>query len=71
MVIRMEYTVNILCDKEAGVWIAIGNDIPGLVLESPSYDTLLKRLKSAVPDILEANYMPKMSHLKILRGIGV
>ena len=59
----MDYTVNILYDKEASVWIAHGKNIPGLVLEDPSYDTLLNRLQSAVPEILEANHLPEMSQL--------
>ena len=59
----MDYTVNILYDKEASVWIAHGNNISGLVLENPSYDILLERLQSAVPEILEANQLPKMSQL--------
>ena len=60
----MDYTVNILYDKEASVWIALGKNITGLVLEAPSYDTLLERLQSAVPEILEANQLPKMSQLQ-------
>lgn len=59
----MDYTVNIFCDKEAGVWIALGKNIPGLVLEDPSYDTLLERLQSAIPEILEANQLLEMAQL--------
>lgn len=59
----MEYTVNIVWDKEANVWIASSNEIPGLVLESDSYDTLTDRLRIAVPDILEANHLPKITKL--------
>lgn len=61
--ITKDYTVNILCDKEAGVWVALGKNIPGLVLEDSSYDTLLERLQSAVPEILEVNQLPEMSQL--------
>ena len=43
------------------VKIAISNDIPGLVLESGSYDALIERLIIAVPEILEANHLPKIS----------
>lgn len=59
----MDYTVNILYDKEASVWIALGKNIPGLVLEGSSYETLLERLQSAIPEILEANHLPEMSQL--------
>ena len=34
-------------DKEAMVWIAIGEDVPGLVLESGSLDALVERVKQA------------------------
>ena len=62
----MEYTVNITWDEEADVWIAICNDIPGLVLESGSYDDLIDRLKIAIPEILEANHLPKNSLLNYI-----
>lgn len=57
----MEYTVNITWDEEANVWTAISNDIPGLVLECGSYDVLIERFKNAIPEILEANHLPKAS----------
>ncbi len=34
-------------DKEAMGWIAIGEDVPGLVLESGSLDALVERVKQA------------------------
>ena len=51
----MEYIVNLIWDNEANVWIATSNDIPGLILESESYDTLLERVKLAAPELLELN----------------
>ena len=63
---NMEYTVSITWDEEANVWIAISNDIPGLVLESGSYDDLIDRLKIAIPEILEANHLPKISLLNYI-----
>lgn len=38
-------------DSEADVWIATNNDIPGLVLESGSFDALLERTRFAVPEL--------------------
>ena len=46
--------INIKWDCEAGVWVAINNDI-GLALESGSYDALVERIKVAVPELLELN----------------
>ena len=48
-----EYTIMLTWDEEASVWIAESNDIPGLILEDNSFDTLVERVKIAVPDILE------------------
>ncbi len=49
----MEYTINLTWDNEANVWTATSNDIPGLVLESGSFDALLERAKSAIQELLE------------------
>ena len=51
----MEYVINFTWDNESGVWIATSNDIPGLVLESGSFDALLERTRFAVPELLELN----------------
>ena len=37
----MNYTVNLLCDPDASVWVATSDDIKGLVLESGSLDVLI------------------------------
>ena len=42
-------------DKEAAVWIATSDDVPGLVLESGSFDALVERVKSAVPELIHLN----------------
>lgn len=51
----MEYVINFTWDDETNVWIATSNDIPGLVLESGSFDALLERTRFAVPELLELN----------------
>lgn len=51
----MEYTVNLIWDNEANVWVATSDDIPGLVLESGSFDALLERVRLAVPELLILN----------------
>ena len=51
----MEYLINFAWDEEAGVWIATSDDIPGLVLESGSFDALLERVRFAVPELLALN----------------
>lgn len=51
----MEYVINFTWDDEADVWIATSNDIPGLVLESGSFDALLERTRFAVPELISLN----------------
>lgn len=52
----MEYVINFIWDNEAHVWIATSEDIPGLVLESGSFDALIERVRFAVPELLELNH---------------
>ena len=42
-------------DSEAAVWIATSDDVPGLVLESGSFDALVERVKAAVPELIHLN----------------
>lgn len=42
-------------DEEAAVWTATSDDVPGLVLESGSFDALLERVKQAVPELVKLN----------------
>ena len=50
-----EYLVKLAWDNETGVWIATSNDIPGLVLESGSFDALIERVRFATPELLALN----------------
>ena len=51
----MSYRVKMHWDGEADVWVATSEDVPGLVLESGSFDALLERIKYAIPELLELN----------------
>ncbi len=51
----MSYRINMLWDPQSAVWIATSEDVPGLVLESGSFDALLERVRYAVPELLELN----------------
>ncbi len=51
----MSYRVKMLWDAEANVWVATSEDVPGLVLESGSFDALLERIKYAIPELIELN----------------
>jgi predicted RNase H-like HicB family nuclease len=55
-----EHTVNANWDTEAGVWVATSDDVPGLVTEAKTFESLLKKLRIMVPEMLELNgAMPK------------
>ena len=51
----MSYLIKMIWDNEAAVWISTSQDVPGLVLESDSFDALLERVKYAVPELIEMN----------------
>jgi hypothetical protein len=51
----MEYTVNFMWDKDADVWIAQSDGIPGLILESGSFDALVERVRFAAPELIQMN----------------
>jgi len=51
----MNCTIKFIWDADAGIWFSSSNDIPGLILQSTSFDTLLDRIKSAAPEMLELN----------------
>lgn len=49
----MNYNVKLTWDSEASVWIATSDDVPGLVLESDSYDALIEKVKIAIPELID------------------
>ena len=57
----MSCRIDFTWDEEASVWIATSEDVPGLVLESGSYDALIERVRYAVPELLELNNKPTES----------
>ncbi len=60
----MEYVINLNWDNESNVWVATSDDIPGLVLESGSFDALLERVRYAMPELIELNN-PKASVMNV------
>jgi predicted RNase H-like HicB family nuclease len=45
-------------DEEAKVWVATSDDVPGLVAEADTAETLLIKLRALIPELLEANGYP-------------
>ena len=50
-----ELLIKLTWDPEAQVWTAESDDVPGLVLESGSFDALIERVRVTVPELLELN----------------
>jgi hypothetical protein len=60
-----EYRVDFLWDPEVSVWIATSEDVPGLVLESGSFDALVERVRFAIPELLELNGIQHSGNIPI------
>ncbi len=58
------FQVKALWDNEAHVWVAMSDDIPGLITESETFEELVMKLKIVIPELLEANGMMSDSHQK-------
>ena len=51
----MKCTVRLIWDSEAKVWFTRTDDIPGLCLESESFDSLIDDVRETAPELLEHN----------------
>jgi len=49
------YFVRAEWDEEAAVWVATSDDVPGLVTEAETLEALNTKLRSMVPELLDAN----------------
>jgi len=48
-------TVHAVWDDEARVWVATSDDVPGLATEADDMETLVEKLQSMIPELLDAN----------------
>ena len=51
----MDLLIKMMWDPEDHVWIEGSDDVPGLVLESSSFDALLERVRFVIPELLTLN----------------
>jgi predicted RNase H-like HicB family nuclease len=49
------YHVHADWDPEANVWVATSDDVPGLATEAETIEGLATRLRTMIPELLEAN----------------
>lgn len=50
-----EVSIRAFRDGEAEVWVAESEDVPGLVTEAETMESLLEELRILVPELLELN----------------
>ena len=73
----MDCSVKIIWSEDSGKWYTDTEDIPGMVLESNSFDALLEKVQLIAPDMLEANcnysgpikFTFTTKHTKIIRAV--
>ena len=46
-------TIEARWDDEAAVWLATSDDVPGLVVEAPSWDGMITEVRLVLPDLME------------------
>ena len=49
------YEILAQSDREAGIWVAESEDVPGLVAEADSPNVLAQKLRIVIPELLEVN----------------
>jgi hypothetical protein len=53
-------------DPEAEVWVATSDDVPGLATEVETIEILAEKLRTLVPELLEANRIGTDPHEEIV-----
>jgi len=49
------YHVQADWDRETNIWVATSDDVPGLATEAATIEELTARLRTMIPELLEAN----------------
>jgi predicted RNase H-like HicB family nuclease len=52
---KHEFDVTATWDDEAKVWVAESEDVPGLITEADTFEALVVKLRTLIPELLEAN----------------
>ena len=50
-----EINIQASWDSDASVWIATSTDVPGLVVESDTWASMIEEVRLVLPDLLEAS----------------
>ncbi len=57
------YKVEAFWDHEAQVWIAQSDDVPGLATEADNIETLTKKLRNIIPELLKLNNIVSVEYV--------
>ena len=61
----MDYTIKFVWDAEASVWYSYSDDVP-ITLEADTLDNLVKRVREALPEMIELNHLNKPQNIYYL-----
>ena len=54
---QLKYEVSAFWDKEAQVWVAESESVPGLATEAETLEALTQKLRTLVPELLQLNHI--------------
>lgn len=57
------YFIHAEWDDEARVWVATSDDVPGLATEADTQEQLIAKLKTLIPELLDANGIDAGAHV--------
>jgi Domain of unknown function (DUF1902) len=52
---RRAITIDARWDAEASVWLATSTDVPGLVVEAPTWPIMIEEVRLVLPELLDLN----------------
>lgn len=50
---KRAYVISAQWEGEAAVWIATSADVPGLVVEAPTWGAMIEEVRLVLPDLLD------------------
>ena len=56
------YKIEAFWDNDARVWVAESEDVPGLITEADTIESLTEKLKQMIPELLQLNNIVTSSY---------
>ena len=57
------YKIEAFWDNDARVWVAESEDVPGLITEADTIESLTEKLKQMIPELLQLNNIVTSSYV--------